>query len=249
LTYGSDKLPAIAGAATMMPQAGSSRYLAGLWSDSFHLDLLWRVRPYDVLAGCHYTPLSYDDNDGGPPTWSWASMKWQVDWFVLSDKHPQPVATVVSVGTEITNELNAYGEVKGGRLTLKGRIKYCVVYWDHGNADYLVSYAKPDGSLSSKQTFMQDGLLSWTDRPLAPGQTEQKLVRRGRDGPYENKMQALGAVFCIVSGGWIVREYMGMVLGWSPRASAEGCYERVGVSTWLPAEWYDSGEEAEITIV
>jgi hypothetical protein len=70
LTYGSDKLPAIAGAATIMPQAGSSQYLAGMWSDSLHLDLLWRVRPYDILAGCYYSPLSYADDDGGPPTWS-----------------------------------------------------------------------------------------------------------------------------------------------------------------------------------
>jgi hypothetical protein len=69
LTYGSDKLPAIAGAATTMPQAASSRYLAGLWSDSFHLDLLWHVRPYDILAGCYDTSLSYADDDGGPPTW------------------------------------------------------------------------------------------------------------------------------------------------------------------------------------
>lgn len=249
LTFGSDKLPAIAGAATIMPQAGSSRYLAGLWSDSFHMDLLWRVTAYDVLAGHQYTPLSYEDNNGGAPTWSWASMKWQVDWFVLKDYKPQPVATVVTVSTEITNKLNPYGEVKGGRLTLRGRIKYCIVSWDHSKVDHLIFYAKPDGSQSSKEDFLQDGPLSWSNKPLVPGQPDQKLVRRGRDGPYEDKMHTVGAMFCIFTGGRLARQYMGLVLGWSPRAGAEGCFERVGVSTWLPADWYDSGEEAEITIV
>ncbi|KAL6707267.1 hypothetical protein ACN47E_004255 [Coniothyrium glycines] len=249
LSFGSDKLPAIAGAATIMPQARSCQYLAGLWSESLHIDLLWHVRPYSVLAGHQRTALSYPDDDGGPPTWSWASMKWQVDWFILKDKRAQPIATIVNAQTQIANALNPYGEVNGGTLRLRGRIKYCTVIWNHSEVDHCIFFTKPDGTQSSKPAFLQDGPLAWTDKPLAPGQPEQKLVRRGRDGPYEDKMSTTGAVFFLISGGWLAREYMGLVLGWSQRAGCEGCFERVGVSTWTSSEWYDSATECEITIV
>jgi hypothetical protein len=168
-------------------------------------------------------------------------MKWQVEWFVLTDKNPQPVATIVSVNTEIANALNPYGEVKSGRLTLKGRIKLCIVYWDHNNVEQKIYYPKDDGLHGGKYNFIGDGPLSWTE------QAGQKTVRRGRDGPYERKMHTVGAVFCVVSSsGWMGREYMGLVLGPSEK---EGCFERVGVSSWLPSDWYDSGVDANIVVV
>lgn len=249
LTYGSDKLPAIAGAATIMPQARTNQYLAGLWSNTLHLDMLWRVRPYDILSGYETAELAYDDENGGPPSWSWASMKWQVDWFVLTDKNPKPIARVLSATTEITNKLNPYGEVSGGRLVLQGRIKYCYLQWDIRNKENVVYYTKPDGTESMKSTFLEDGPLSWTEKPTGPGQEAQRLVRRGREGPFEKQMHANGAVLFIVTGGRLLREYMGVVLGWSPRAGYEGCFERVGVSTWMYSDWYDSAVDATVTIV
>ncbi|KAL1848341.1 hypothetical protein Daus18300_013623 [Diaporthe australafricana] len=69
LTNPSDKLPAIAGIAMRYHRhRESDEYLAGLWRDTFALDLAWRTSVYLMES---QKPLCEDDII---PSWSWASL-------------------------------------------------------------------------------------------------------------------------------------------------------------------------------
>lgn len=250
LTFGGDKLPAIGGAAVTMPQAQAARggaggYLAGLWSDTLLLDLMWQVMPWMVLSGQESESLAYDDKNGGPPTWSWASMRWGVVWSPL--KHPQPVARVLDARAAVEG-VNPYGKVSGGMVRLQGRLRRCRLNWD-SRLEHDAYYVLDDGTTSKPQHYRTDGPLSREAVPGPYGVT----VRRGRDGPYgvdTAKEEVTAAVFfiaCCPFVGHIGRQYVGLVLGTSPRSA--GCMERVGAIFNLPRGWYDSAEEAVVTIV
>ena len=248
LTFGGDKLPAIGGAAAVMPQAraGGGRYLAGLWSDTLLPDLMWQVMPWMVLAGQDRESLAYDDEHGGPPTWSWASMKWGVVWSPL--RSPQPVARVLEAEATVEGA-NPYGKVSGGVVKLQGRLKRCRLRFD-SRLEHDAYYTLCDGTAASKmQHYRTDGPLA---RETVPGPYGAN-VRRGRGGPYgvdTAKEEVTAAVFfiaCCPFVGHIGRQYVGLVLGTSPRSA--GCMERVGAIFNLPKSWYDSAEEAVVAIV
>lgn len=249
LTFGGDKLPAIGGAAVTMPQAqggGGGQYLAGLWKDTLLLDLMWQVMPWLVLSGQESESLAYDDKDGGPPTWSWASMKWGVVWSPL--KSPQIVARVLEAKATVEG-VNPYGKVSGGVIRLQGRLRRCRLKFDFRQVNFDAYYTLDDGTTSKPQHYRTDGPLS---REAVPGPYGAN-VRRGRDGPYgvdPAKEEFTAAVFfiaCCPLVGHIGRNYVGLLLGTSPRSA--GCMERVGAIFNLPKGWYDSAEEAVVTIV
>lgn len=249
LTFGGDKLPAIGGAAVTMPQAqggGRGQYLAGLWRNTLLLDLMWQVMPWLVLSGQESESLPYDDKDGGPPTWSWASMKWGVVWSPL--KSPQIVARVLEAKATVEG-VNPYGKVSGGLIRLQGRLRRCRLKFDFRQVEFDAYYTLDDGTTSKPQHYRTDGPLS---REAVPGPYGAN-VRRGRDGPYgvdPAKEEFTAAVFfiaCCPLVGHIGRNYVGLLLGTSPRSA--GCMERVGAIFNLPKGWYDSAEEAVVTIV
>lgn len=64
LTRPTDKLPAISGVASLVPQANRTDYLAGLWRESLLYDLLWNVQPRPK------EPLAYRGEGYTAPTWS-----------------------------------------------------------------------------------------------------------------------------------------------------------------------------------
>ncbi|KAK2741335.1 heterokaryon incompatibility protein [Colletotrichum kahawae] len=247
LTFGGDKLPAIGGAAVTLPQAQECgvSYLAGLWSNTLLLDMMWQVMPWLVLAGQDRESLAYDDAAGGPPTWSWASMKWAVVWSPL--KYPQLVARVLDARTTVEGA-NPYGKVSGGAIKLQGRLKRCRLKFSSG-VNHDAYYTLDDGTTSKLQHYRTDGPLSMEAVPGPYGAN----ARRGRDGPYgldTAKEVVTAAVFFIACSpfvGHVGRQYNGIVLGKSLRSS--GCMERVGVIFNLPKSWYESAEEAVVIIV
>lgn len=239
LTYASDKLPAIAGAATKMPQARTSRYLAGLWSETLVLDLLWQVMP-----GRAHTALTYKTEEQSAPSWSWASLNWGITWNPL--KSPQVVASVIQADTLVKGK-NAYGEVSGGSITLRGRIKYCQISSDYHRNEHWVSYAKSDGSPSKKQHFRTDGRLMAAPLPNQTG----TFACRAHDGysldSSPTELETAAAFFCIARTPWMRGDDVGLILGISQ--AAPGCMERVGNITNVSKDWYDTGEETTVTII
>ncbi|KAK0615356.1 heterokaryon incompatibility protein-domain-containing protein [Bombardia bombarda] len=74
-TYLSDRLPALAGMATMMRAVGQQgRYLAGLWEEGLVLWLAWR-------GGVGSRRV--DGLEGVVPSWSWASVSGEVDYGIV----------------------------------------------------------------------------------------------------------------------------------------------------------------------
>lgn len=246
LTFGGDKLPAVGGAAVAMPQAraagGSGRYLAGLWSESLLLDLMWQVMPWMILAGQDRESLAYDDAEGGPPTWSWASMRWGVVWSPL--RAPRMVASVLDAQVTVEG-VNPYGKVSSGVVRLQGRLKRCQLRFD-SRLRHDAVYTLADGTVSKPQHYRTDGPLSCDeyDQTIGPYGTN---ARRGRDGPYgvdTAQTRVSAVVFFIACVG---KQHVGLVLGTSPRSA--GCLERVGAIFNLPSHWYDTAEEGIVTLV
>ncbi|KAI2609026.1 HET-domain-containing protein [Hypoxylon fragiforme] len=235
LTFTGDKLPAIAGAATIMPQIQTSKYLAGLWSETLLLDLLWQVMP-----GRAHTPLMTKEHEENAPTWSWASMNWGVTWNSL--KAAELLATVVDAQTTVVGA-NPYGQVSGGTVTLRGRLKYCRLSANYHKNQHWVYYKKPDGSYSKKQHFRTDGALV---PGTVPGQTET-IACRSRLTVSGSAMETSAAFFCIAKGPWLKYDHVGLILGRSPKSP--GYMERVGSISNVPKDWYDVGEETTVTIV
>ncbi|OTB07843.1 hypothetical protein M426DRAFT_267076 [Hypoxylon sp. CI-4A] len=238
LTFTTDKLPAIAGAATIMPQVKTSKYLAGLWSESLLLDLLWQV-----MQGRAHVPLMTKEHEENAPTWSWASMNWGVVWNPLQS--PQLLATVVDAQTNVVGA-NPYGQVSGGTITLRGRVKICRLSADYHKNEHWVFYKKEDGTYSKKQHFRTDGALV---AGQVPGQASETatVALRSRLTTSGNAMETTAIFFCVARCHWIRYNHVGLILGMSPKHP--GCMERVGSITNVPKDWYDTGEETTMTIV
>jgi hypothetical protein len=234
LTFASDKLPAIGGAANLMPQAQRSTYIAGLWQESFLGDLLWQIMP--ALGQQH---VAYELDEQKAPTWSWASVKLGVVWNTIKD--PQWLAELVSVEAPLEG-VNPYGAVSKGSLLLRGRITPCVVAADYHRNEHWIHCQLPDGTLSTKQHFRTDGILEVHQLT----QSDPPVVRRYRDNPSNgSELVGGGVFFCI--GKSTNYKYIGLVLGFS--AGTPGAFERVGNVTSLSGEWYENGIETTITIL
>ncbi|KAH8672693.1 heterokaryon incompatibility protein-domain-containing protein, partial [Tricladium varicosporioides] len=70
LTVEADKLPAIAGIATLLCQVTGDQYLAGMWRKQIIGDLLWRQM---YVGHGHQAPLGVP-LEYRAPSWSWASL-------------------------------------------------------------------------------------------------------------------------------------------------------------------------------
>lgn len=234
LTFASDKLPAIGGAASNMPQAKRSAYLAGLWRESLLLDLLWQVMP----GGLHCA-LTYHTTEQTAPSWSWASIDRGVTWNPL--KSPQFLAEVITAEAPVLGP-NPYGAVASGRICIRGRVKHCRISTDYARNEQWVHHIKNDVE-SKKIHFRMDGQLT----PVAvPGETET-FARRARGEEMALEMQASATFLCIAKTPWRNYKYVGLIL--SKSVDEAGCMERVGNITNVPSDWYDSGEVAMVTIV
>ncbi|KAG8529061.1 uncharacterized protein KY384_005696 [Bacidia gigantensis] len=112
LTYDTDRLPALSGAARNFKPLLKSEYVAGLWEKNLIMDLCW-VNPLSGpgLATCKADYIA--------PSWSWASIKsaeYRVD---KTGQYPfTSLATVEDIKCEIAG-LNPYGHVTKGCLELR----------------------------------------------------------------------------------------------------------------------------------
>jgi hypothetical protein len=75
LTKSSDRLPALSGLCKPL-QPIRGRYAAGLWMDSIHFDLLWRVDTRNLN-----TPSSANNDDYRGPSWSWVAVNDPVHYW------------------------------------------------------------------------------------------------------------------------------------------------------------------------
>jgi len=118
VTYVTDKLLAIAGLAKKVQESTKCRYLAGIWEHNIASQLLWDVgiRNADEDSSVSYVA----------PSWSWASVHLPIGRPTKNKGNkytPLPVIEVLSIDLDLVTG-NEFGRVKGGSMTLAGRLGF-----------------------------------------------------------------------------------------------------------------------------
>ena len=152
LSYKSDMLPALSGVATQYQKMTGDRYFAGLWKSDLARGLLWRT-PHlspDQLSVNTRKAVGFRGSSRPAkfraPTWSWSSIDaTYINWDLVSDwssvdgivvttelvdesKQGESCYELLDISTD-TADLNKFGEVTGGRLSVQGSILPAYV-WD-----------------------------------------------------------------------------------------------------------------------
>ncbi|KAH9213301.1 heterokaryon incompatibility protein-domain-containing protein, partial [Leptodontidium sp. 2 PMI_412] len=108
LTFDRDILPALSGLASLIQPLVLDAYLAGLWREDFHRQLLW-------CKACSHIRLTADDHallkslprttELCPPTWSWASVRGAVsyDGMWTSEGKLEGLAKVLAVHCDLNS--------------------------------------------------------------------------------------------------------------------------------------------------
>ncbi|KAJ0110039.1 hypothetical protein J7T55_014842 [Diaporthe amygdali] len=117
LTFATDKLPAISGAAAKFYDRVKCRYLAGLWADNLPQALIWRC--FGALSELRPSPREYV-----APSWSWASVTRTVS-YPLWGGYTRPMlfysgVKVLDFDCDVPGR-NPYGKVCGGFMLLSGK--------------------------------------------------------------------------------------------------------------------------------
>jgi hypothetical protein len=111
LTYESDKLPALSGAAQFFHEKLQDEYLAGLWKGNLLSGLRWET---DSPTTKLQYPATYV-----APSWSWASTNFGVHY--PDGKFFKEFAEVVDVQCDTVGGL-PFGRINGGYITLKAPV-------------------------------------------------------------------------------------------------------------------------------
>jgi hypothetical protein len=139
LTHDGDRLPALAGLACRFAEALDTSYLAGLWLSDLWKGLLWR-RNSDVTCRRLSGPKATI------PTWSWASI------IPIHDTTAAPSIeysrdrsievddsfTILSAKCPLLSK-NAFGQVNGGLLQVKGALAEIPPLQNQGKEPLLLS--------------------------------------------------------------------------------------------------------------
>ncbi|KAK8249297.1 heterokaryon incompatibility protein-domain-containing protein [Phyllosticta capitalensis] len=121
LSQPKDRLAALGAVAEKYQrQRHGSVYLAGLWSDSLHEDLIWcrfRFPPEEMsnFGGQSVRPFNL-------PTWSWASLRCKARFFKIYD--PKPLAEIVTALC-VSAEDNRFGTLQQSKLVLRSKVLFC----------------------------------------------------------------------------------------------------------------------------
>ncbi|KAH8594104.1 heterokaryon incompatibility protein-domain-containing protein [Bisporella sp. PMI_857] len=118
LTFKADRLPALAGIAAAMQNVRHGTYLAGLWSDSLALDLLWR--PSADIG----TRLS------SSPSWSWATIDGPVEYWPFSKDAQTNIKCEIEDFDCEPEGISMTGRIKSGWIQLKSSMLECCLLTD-----------------------------------------------------------------------------------------------------------------------
>ncbi|VUC31904.1 unnamed protein product [Clonostachys rosea] len=132
LTYGKDKLPAVAGVAAELLNENMGSYLAGLWQHNLRRDLAWWVPAVALNSSPDVTRRAASYR---APSWSWASIDGELRTTTiyrvgeettlrgLTRRAHESECQIVKCETIPLSSLNPLGEVESGLLILRGRMR------------------------------------------------------------------------------------------------------------------------------
>ena len=133
LSFNNDKLAAIEGLVDQMAKATGGQYLAGLWKDQIHTNLLWRRF---ALENARSRPAR-------APTWSWASL----DGPVLL---PDPLSsddTAVLIGKLLSSSVTPSDGNGPSDIICQGELRFSTILYSitHYISDSARQYPKNPG--------------------------------------------------------------------------------------------------------
>lgn len=233
-----DRLPAIAGVATIIQALTKSVYLAGLWKDDIVLGLTWESGD---IASALLSTFKCALQHYIAPTFSWASCP---DIFSYEEGLKTNLfnrnlvwassCTILDSGSVVRGS-NPLGQVKGGFIQLKGHVAKAVLQ-NENNPSSPVTCRLNVVWGNENHFFHADARLEECMAPLLNGGMERS-VRRSPYGSRTDVVRSGAPVFLLYLGKW-VGTYAGrmywkrrfLLLGRSPVQA--GAFERVGtVST------------------
>ena len=239
LTKAGDILPAMSGIAKLASIATGDQYLAGLWRHDIHRGLLWTAPDS--------TSSRTDLRVYRAPTWSWASLPASSSFYVRQVLLADIVRTdmfEIQQASVVASSINPFGEVSGGRLIVKTRLKL----------------AQPGGLPAEEEAFQGLG----TDRSeptlfdlnaghsvgyffadnidrrylsevwCCPVLVEERASLYATEGEEANHQPLQAEARCLVL---------------FPIGVSERVYMRVGLAWILDYEWFEDTESTVISII
>ncbi len=139
LTPGNGHLPALSGLAKQMNREIMDTYIAGLWTRTLPIDLLWEVS----------SPSEERQAPWKAPTWSWAHWKSPVDWVddLANECKPDIHLKLVNTKQVLAGD-DDMGEITSASLFIAARL--CPAT--------LVVYSPTSGAGSAKADLKMDGV-------------------------------------------------------------------------------------------
>lgn len=170
LTYRTDTLPAISGAAFLVHQHTRCAYFAGLWQDNLITDLCWITRQ------TRRKPL-YQDKTYIAPSWAWPSTG-QHTGYLVQDHNFVQFAKVQAISTS-TKSPNAFGQVTDGSLVICGKLG-CVRVVCKDPRDFMTYRVPATHPKDPRQYVSPDCALS----------TQNNMLKRADEGDELNPIDA-----------------------------------------------------------
>lgn len=135
LTFGKDKLPALAGIAWRFQAITEDEYLVGHWRKELARSLFWNVNY--VYQPSKYWPCRTDSYR--TPTWSWARVDGIVEWS-MPDVGPggdvPDSVDILTVRVDVQGH-NPFRQVIGGSITLQAPV--IRVTWNDARSGWTLS--------------------------------------------------------------------------------------------------------------
>ncbi len=202
LTFSSDKLPAMGGAATELGKILNSNYLAGLWGKNLLNDLLWYSDTWGVEKSGAFTQPPPTPLDNGSPSWSWASLNVRIG-YKFSDEpcsKSQVLATIRDCQME-TSKHSEFGQCRGGYVVLsapavRGRLSAVIPTQYYGYhlfhtesrqhipeclADTILEVCNTEGSSNEGEILRRAGLTNGGQHTSIQGEVLCVLLQQRDD--------------------------------------------------------------------
>ncbi|KAK3369420.1 heterokaryon incompatibility protein-domain-containing protein [Lasiosphaeria ovina] len=223
LTKMTDRPQAILGLVAEMEQRRGSRYLYGLWSDTFLADLAWEVVPYDEDQ--FVSPVTRRK-----PTWSWVSVDGQCVYF---DAPAERGVTHMVYGQDSQWTLSADTSLLGidtsttGGVTITLRARLFAGTSTGATRNDWVHRSFSHASKNEDYAYFDDGALN---PPLPEGTPVFyfDLVTRGSKG---RELWSRGLLLIKVSESPALFERVGLVVGHSWTGRDEARHLEKGIET------------------
>jgi len=255
LTYSTDRLPALAGAASRFSSVARTEYLAGLWRSQFPQTLAWNVRePSDTPN--EKIPLWYSLNNN-VPSWSWGSVRNEVMWTegvprgpsMLQEQHEE---VSIRAETELVqtdcrpSSENPFGEVqKGSWIELRGRVVEAEMKADpYGCACVVRDGFGPQLVKADCDIVTEEVGASWRkeagiESRLTVGKAEATttILRRAIEDDFSsrNDNHSIGPVLCLLLTTFEVRaKRHACVLVLGPSVEDATTYCRLALGSGTP---------------